>query len=73
MDEWLEHNKELSRKTTAVLEDWSKRYDAGKITRREYFILVTGLYDATSGLVERDVSKLLAAIHEELRKDQSHT
>lgn len=73
MSDWPEHHEELGRKTTAVLERWTKQYDAEKITAREYFILVTGLYDATSGLIDREISKLLADIHEELRNNAKRT
>ncbi len=66
-DEWLEHNQELGRKTTEQLEKWSKAYDAGKITKREYFIVVSALYDATSGLIPKDLMDLMADIHKELR------
>lgn len=66
-DEWLEHNQELSRKTSDQLEKWSKAYDAEKITKREYFIAICALYDATSGLIHKDLMDLMADIHTELR------
>jgi hypothetical protein len=66
--EWPTHRAELSRKSTSVLEHWSNAYDKGKISKREFYILVTVLYDTTSGLVEKDISDLLAEIHKDLRR-----
>jgi hypothetical protein len=66
-DEWLSHNHELSRKTSEQLEKWSKAYDAGKITKREFYITLTALYDATSGLISKDLMDLMADILKELR------
>jgi hypothetical protein len=66
--DWTEFNSELSRKTAAVLTDWSNRYAAGAISKREFYILITGLYDTTSGLIARDLSFLIADVHTELRK-----
>jgi hypothetical protein len=67
-DDWPSHTAELNRKTTDTLNAWVRRFDAGKITRRELFVLVSGLYDATSGLVAKEISDMMADIHAELRK-----
>ncbi|MDE4297176.1 hypothetical protein PXK56_18485 [Phaeobacter gallaeciensis] len=67
MDDWPSHTEELTRKTSEQLDKWSKAYDAGKITKREFFIVVTTLYDTTSGLIKKDLSDLIADIHAELR------
>ncbi len=67
-DEWPSFSAELTRKTLAQVDLYTKGYDAAKITKREYFILISALYDATSGLLARDASDLLADIHAELRK-----
>lgn len=66
-DDWPSYAEELGRKTTEVIDKWVKARSAGRISNRELFILVSGLNDATSGLVPRDVSDLLAALHEECR------
>lgn len=65
--EWPGHTQELTRKTSGVLEHWAAKYDANKITLREFYIVVSALYDTTSGLIDRDTSDLLASIHKELR------
>lgn len=69
-DEWLEHNQELGRKITEQLEKWSKAYDTGVITKREYYIVVSTLYDATSGLIDKGLMDLMADIHAELRSEK---
>lgn len=66
MDEWPSHTDELSRKVSAQLDKWSQAYERGAITKREYYILITALYDATAGLVHRDLMDLMADIHTEL-------
>lgn len=66
-DEWPSYASELGRKTTEQIEKWSNAYDAGKITKREYFIVISTLYDATIGLNPKDISDLMADIHKELR------
>lgn len=71
--DWPEHHEELGRKTMTVLHQWTERYEAGKITLREYYILVSGLYDATSGLMDREFSELLANIHRDLRRTANPT
>lgn len=68
-DDWPQHVEELGRKTTEVLDRWSRLYNAGKITKREFYILVSGLYDATSGLIPKDLMDLMADIHKDLRSD----
>lgn len=68
MDDWPSHSAELTRKTSETLDRWSKAYEASRITKREFFILVSGLYDTTSGLIDKDISNLLADIHKDLRK-----
>lgn len=65
---WPEFHEELGRKTMNVVEQWTQRYQAGIISKREYFILISGLYDATIGLMEIGFSDLLAQIHQELRQ-----
>jgi hypothetical protein len=67
MDDWPSHTAELDRKTTDVIERYTSAYDAGTITKREYFILISALYDTTSGLIPKPTSDLLADIHRDLR------
>ena len=69
-DEWPSFAQELSRKVTEQIEKWSRAYDAGSITKREFYILICGLSDATSGLVTADVRDLLSTIHAALRAKQ---
>lgn len=66
-DEWPSFAEELGRKSLEVLEKWTKKFEAGEISRREVFILVDGLYDTTSGLIPRDVSDLIANVHKEIK------
>ncbi|SCW95950.1 hypothetical protein [Ancylobacter rudongensis] len=66
-DDWPSHAEELGRKSLEVLEKWMKAYNAGKITRRELYILVSGLYDAISGLAPNADLDVIGAVHQELR------
>lgn len=66
-DTWPTFSEELTRKSAGTLDKWMSMYDRGKISARELFILVDGLWDAVSGLVETDFLRTLEAIHQELR------
>lgn len=66
-DDWPGFAAELGRKTTEQLTKWNGAYDAGKISKREFYIMVSALYDATMGLIPKDVSDLMADIHKDLR------
>ncbi len=68
-DEWPSYAEELGRKMSEVLEKWTKLYDANRITIKEYYLIVTSLYDTTSGLAPRDLSDLLANIEKEIRDE----
>lgn len=64
--DWPSFNAELTRKTTEQLQVWTDRFDAGAIGLATMISVISVLYDATSGLIERDVSALLADIHRDL-------
>lgn len=66
--DWPEFHQELGRKTMTALDMWSKYYNAGKITKREYYLIVSVLYDTTVGLIEKGFSDLIADIHADLRR-----
>lgn len=66
-DNWPSHTEELGRKITAVIQRWMTAYHAGKITLKEFYLIVNSVYDTTSGLAPREVSTLLADIEKELR------
>lgn len=67
--EWPGFAEELGRKTAEVLAKWTAAYDAGRITIKEYYLVIVSLYDSTSGLMPREVSDLLANIEKELRDE----
>jgi hypothetical protein len=67
-DDWPSHTQELTRKTSEQLQIWSDRFDAGTITPKTMLCVVATLYDTTSGLIERDLSTLLANIHRDLMR-----
>ena len=64
---WPSFADELGRKSAEVVERWMTAHNAGKISLKELYLIVNALYDATSGLVPRDVSSMLATIEKELR------
>lgn len=74
-DNWPSLAEELHRKTADILDKRMKQYEDGKITFREFFLIVNDLYDATSGLATKEISNLLADIHKglliEARKGKS--
>lgn len=65
-DDWPSFNAELSRKTTEQLQTWSDRYDRGMIGISTMIAVISTLYDTTSGMIERDLSALIANIHRDL-------
>lgn len=65
-DEWPSHVQELTRKTAEQLSKWSTLYQTGAISKREYFVFIRGVYDVTSGLIEKELSDLIADIHADL-------
>lgn len=65
-DNWPSMAEELHRKIADTLDKRVKQYEAGKITLREFFLIVNDLYDATSGLATKEISDLLADIHKGL-------
>lgn len=64
--DWPEHVEELSRKTMETLENWAKLNDAGAKSDAAFLLVVSVLWDVTSGLVRQDVSRVLEAVHKEL-------
>lgn len=66
-DDWPGFKEELGRKTVEVLDRWTQAYQIGKISKREYYILVHGLYNTTSGMVPEDIMSLLSNITADLR------
>lgn len=65
-DDWPSFADELSRKTSDQLQLWMDRYDRGVIGLATTLSVVSALYDATSGLVHRDLMDLIADVHKEL-------
>lgn len=68
-DDWPSHHAELTRKGFATLNKWAKAYAAGKITSRELYILVDGMWDTVSGLCAEELQRALEAVHEEIRRN----
>lgn len=67
-DDWPSHTQELTRKTSEQLQIWTERFDKGAINAKTMLCVVATLYDTTSGLIERDLSSLLADIHRDLMR-----
>lgn len=70
-DNWPSFAEELGRKSASVIERWMKLYDAGRLTLKEFYLIVNAVYDTTSGLAPRDISDMLARIEKELRDEAS--
>jgi type IV pilus biogenesis protein CpaD/CtpE len=68
-DDWPSFNAELTRKTSEQLQIWIDRYEQGVIKLSAIIAVVGALYDATSGMVERDLSDLLADVHRDLLRE----
>lgn len=66
-DNWPSFSEELGRKTTEQLEKFTRGYEAGKIDRVQFYLIVSALYDATSGIIDKSISDLLADVHRDLR------
>lgn len=70
-DDWPTFAEELGRKSLTVVEKWMKAHEAGKITRKELFILVSGVYDTISGLAPKADANVIANVFEEIRRAKS--
>lgn len=66
-DDWPGHHEELGRKTMEQVEKYTRAYGAETITKREFYLIVTSIYHATSGLMSRDLSDIISNIQAELR------
>lgn len=66
-DNWPEFAEELGRKISVEVEKWTRAYEAGRISTLTFLLLISTLYDATSGLAPKEISNLLADLHKELR------
>ncbi|NKX37732.1 hypothetical protein HGG70_07345 [Rhodobacteraceae bacterium R_SAG4] len=67
--DWILFNATLTRKTTEQLQIWTDRYDRGVITASAMLSVLSALYDATSGMIEKDVSDLMADLHADLIRE----
>lgn len=65
LDDWPSHGQELTRKTADQIQIWGERHDRGLIDARTWLCIISALYDTTSGLIDKDVSDLLADLHRE--------
>ena len=65
-DDWPSFNAELSRKTSAQLALWMERLESGKITITTAICVVGALYDTTSGMIDSDLSHLIADVYKDL-------
>ena len=66
-EEWPGFADELGRKAIGQVEKWTAAHEAGRISTREYFIAVSTVYDATSGLAPKEISDLIADVHQDIR------
>ncbi|MGV1754763.1 hypothetical protein [Agrobacterium sp. CG674] len=67
---WPSLGEELGRKITEVLEKRLTQYEEGKLSFREIYLIVSDLYDTTSGLAPSDITNMLADVHQGLRLEQ---
>ncbi|OCP21979.1 hypothetical protein BC361_25770 [Ensifer sp. LC54] len=65
--EWPTHVEELSRKLNEQLERYTKAHTDGRISDREFYLLVNLMWDLTSGLVFESDSRTLEMVHAALR------
>lgn len=65
--EWPTHVEELSRKLNEQLARKTKAHTEGKISDREFYLLVNCMWDLTAGLVFESDSRTLEAVHAALR------
>lgn len=65
-NDWPSFSEELTRKTTEQLQIWADSFDKGVIKLSTMIAVVGTLYDTTSGLIDKDVSNLIADVHRDL-------
>lgn len=64
--DWTLFNRTLTRKTSDQLREWTDRYDRGVTSLATTISVVAALYDTTSGMIDKDLSDLLAEVHKSL-------
>lgn len=69
-ENWPSFADEIGRKITEILDKRLRQYEEGKLSFREFYLIVNDLYDATSGLAPKEISDMLADIHAGLRFEQ---
>lgn len=68
-EDWPSFNAELTRKTTEQLQTWTDRYERGVIGGATMLSVLSVLYDTTSGMIEMEVSDLIADLHKDLMRE----
>jgi len=68
---WPELGEELARKSLDILHDRVWQFQQGKINKDHLRMVVDTLYDATSGLIDWDVSRLIYSVRKECRLENS--
>lgn len=66
-DEWPSHVEELTRKTTLAVQALVERYERGEIEAKELCTALGALWDTVSGLVDDDLSHMIAELHSDIR------
>ena len=69
MDDWPSHHQELSRKTAEQLQLWVDRYERGEARPAAMIVVLSVLYDTTSGLIDKDLSTLIADLHRDMTRE----
>ena len=67
-DEWPSFAEELGRKGLEALGKWVAAHEAGKISKRELYLVCEALYATMSGLASWKDTDLVIAVQEELKK-----
>lgn len=65
--EWPTHHQELTRKTVEELQKRTDQFERGEISIEVFVLILSVLYDTTSGMIDKEVSNLIADLHWELR------
>ena len=65
---WPELGEELARKSLEHLESRFKAYSAGKISRREMFLIADALHDAMQGLAPNEATDAVYAVRQQIKK-----
>lgn len=67
---WPELGEELARKSLEHVESRFKAFQAGRLSRREMFLIADALHDAMHGLAPADATDAVYAVRQSIKNKE---